>query len=207
MTDDEPQSGPLAGRSLGEHNPYSPPASSHGPRRESWDDGDDPGTSDYTVERRPVILCLLLTLVTFGLYPSIWMLRRARFLNQLDAEAKFQSNLPLVILSSHVLSWICAASRDAAPARPLLSLIAGVTAVIAAFRIARILRSSFARTGRFLELSTIATFFFGIYYLQYKINQAAELPARAPRRKKKKKKKATEAASTEPDASDEVSGA
>jgi hypothetical protein len=91
------------------------------------------------------------------------------------------------------LNILLALSADTQPIRPLFSLASAIATVIANFRVLGILRSDSARTGRFLGFSTVGTFFFGIYYLQYKINQMADTPARAeaPRRKKRKKKKKT----------------
>jgi hypothetical protein len=66
----------------------------------------------------------------------------------------------------------------------MLSTGAGVVTLIANFRAAAILRSEFRRSGRLLTVSGVATFFFGIFYLQYKINEGADV---APRSKKKKK--------------------
>ena len=82
------------------------------------------------------------------------------------------------------------ASHEAASVRPLVQLVGAVAAILANFRVLNILRSDSARTGRFVEFSSLATFFLGIYYLQYKINQLADQPARVekPRRKKKRKK-------------------
>jgi hypothetical protein len=40
------------------------------------------------------------------------------------------------------------------------------------------LRSEFARSGRLLPVSSVATFFFGILYLQYLINKGADVPPR-----------------------------
>ena len=71
----------------------------------------------------------------------------------------------------------------------LVALGAGVLSLVAVFRVASILRAEFVRTGRYIEISSILVFFFQIYYLQYKINQAASMPATLPRRRKRKKKK------------------
>ena len=63
----------------------------------------------------------------------------------------------------------------------LVSALGGGALLLADFRVASILSSDFARTGRLLSVSSVATFFFGPFYLQYKINQAAEIPARVPK--------------------------
>ncbi|MDB4933184.1 MAG: hypothetical protein JWP87_156 [Labilithrix sp.] len=184
-------------------NPYAPPAE---PLRAFGDRDHDVGPNDYESERRPVLLCLLLGAVSLGFYSTIWLFRRRRFLDRLDAGKELGTGLPMFILVATIMSILLALNTETAKMRPLLSLAAGIGTIIANFRVLGILRSDCARTGRFLEFSTLGTFFFGIYYLQYKMNQMADTPARAesPRRKKrKKKKKAPELeAGTEPGAAD-----
>ena len=46
-----------------------------------------------------------------------------------------------------------------------------------------------ARTGRLMNVSSAATFFFGAWYLQHVINRASETPARIEGGKKRRKKK------------------
>lgn len=106
----------------------------------------------------------------------------------------------MLVLVASVLSLVVSLVHDAAPIRPLFSLAAGIGALIANFRVLHILRSDSARTGRFLDFSTLGTFFLGIHYLQYKINQLAEMPAHVakPRRKKKRKKAGVDAPADAP---------
>ena len=161
-----------------EHNPYAPPAE---PDFVRDDDGD--GTrgapSDYSSESRPVVLCILLTLVTCGFYQSIWLLRRGPFLDRLNASKRLGTTLPIFVLVSGLGSFVVAlAGKDAASVQPLVGLVGTIAAIIANFRVADILRSDAARTGRFVRVSSLWTFLLGIYYLQYKINRLAETSAR-----------------------------
>jgi Domain of unknown function (DUF4234) len=162
------------------YNPYAPPTAAFaGPVAE--------GRGDYENERRAVILCILLSVITVGFYPAIWLIRRRPFLDRLNASRTLGSGLPLFIIGMHVVAILVAiGGKEVAPASRLVSLAAGITTLIANFRVAAILRSDFARTGRFLGVSSVATFFFSIYYLQYKINQAADTPARVATREKTK---------------------
>lgn len=173
-----------------DRNPYAPPADAHVDRGDMVPFTGDGEISDYEVERRPVVLCIVLSFVTLGLYPSIWLLQRRPFLDSLQRKQDLGVALPIITLSMNVLAFALAfAGKDAAAIRPIFSLVAIITGLLANFRVLNTLRTDSARTGRFLEFSTIGTFFFGIYYLQYKINQLADLPARVekPRRKKKRK--------------------
>ena len=140
----------------------------------------------------PQLFWLVLTFVTLGFYPSIWLLRRRPFLDRQDADTQLGTLLPIVtIVLSAVSIIVVFGGQEAAGLSRLFSLAGGITALIANFRVLAILRTVSSRTGRFLGFSTMGTFFFGIYYLQYKINQMADTPARAerPRRKKKRKKR------------------
>jgi hypothetical protein len=178
-----------------DYDPYAPPAEEDG--------GSDPEPgrrssrgADYESERRPVVLMLLLTVVTCGFYPVIWLFRRREFLDTLDADAKLSPILPVFVGVSHlgliVLATAMGAqgSTDLEPVARILQIATGVTMLMAVFRVASMLRSDFNRSGRFLTVSSAGTFFFGTFYLQYKINQAADT---APLKKRKKKKKLREA--------------
>ena len=186
-----------------DHNPYAPPAE---PVVAFRDTPLDDGPNDFESERRPVVLAIVLTVVTLGFYPAIWLLKRRAFLDRQDADKELGTGLPMFILVSTVMGLgLAFAGGEATKIRPLFSLAGGVATLIANFRVLGILRSVSSRTGRFLEFSTVGTFFFGIYYLQYKINQMADTPARAERPRRKKKRKKLEArAAAEADADAEL---
>jgi hypothetical protein len=188
-----------------DHNPYAPPAEPTAGAR-AFSDGYEDGPNEFESERRPVILAILLTLVTAGFYPSIWLLRRRPFLDRQDTATKLGSGLPIIIIVLTFLTiMLDLAGREAAGIGKMGSLAVGVIGLIANFRVLNILRSVSSRTGRFLGFSTMGTFFFGIYYLQYKINQMADTPARAERPRRTKKRKKLEArAALEADADAEL---
>src|SRR5262245_62725650 len=68
-------------------NPYAPPKAAV---------ADRPITP--TIKRRSVVVMLLFTFLTLGLYPTIWFFRRRAALNQLNSPRKLQL-WPLVIFS------------------------------------------------------------------------------------------------------------
>ena len=149
------------------------------------------GVSDYEAERRPVILCIVLAVVTLGLYPSIWLVQRRAFVDSLQRKKDLGVALPVLALVTGIIAIVVPfAGKDAQAIQPVFSVLAAISSLMARFRILDTLRTDSARTGRFLEFSSVATFFLGIFYLQYKINQLADQPARVerPRRKKKRKK-------------------
>jgi hypothetical protein len=163
---------------MADSNPYAPPGAPAAPNVESA----ATSGSDYQPERRAVILCIALTFVTLGFYPAIWLLRRRPFLDRLDASKRLSPALPWVCIAVNALSFVVSfTGKDGAQVGNLLSVVAAVPFVIASFRVASILSSDFRRTGRLLSVSYGATFFFSIYYLQYKMNRAASIPARLPK--------------------------
>ena len=126
-------------------------------------------------------LLVLLSIITLGIYPSVWFFRRRRFRDSRDARAKL-GPLAAAPLVATVVSYALAFVDLPPEVDRLVNIASGVMTLVIAFRVAAILRSDFARTGRFLKVSAVATFFFNALYLQYKINQAADTPAReAPR--------------------------
>lgn len=175
-----------------QHNPYAPPAEATADVR-AFSDGYEDGPNAFEGERRPVILTIVLSLVTLGFYPSIWLLRRRPFLDRQDTGKELGTALPIVSMVLHALSVVVVFGGDeAAGLSRFCSLAGGITALIANFRVLNILRSVSTRTGRFLGFSTMGTFFLGVYYLQHKINQMADTPARAERPKKTRKRKKLE---------------
>jgi|GEM_PF-5873785 len=172
-------------------NPYAPPASVE-PRttpkaRRSG------GASDYSREARSVVLVVFLALVTLGVYPSVWYVRRQAFVDSLDADRKLGPGLPWSLVALTILNLVIAVASP--EISNVFAIGSGILSLIARFRIARILRSDFARSGRRIDVQSLLTFFLGVAYLQYKINQASEIRAHV-RKKKRKPKPAPEAALT-----------
>jgi len=161
-------------------NPYAPPAvepaEAHAPRRSS--------RSSYDSEHRSVGLVILLSLVTLGLYPAIWYVRRAPFLDSLDADKKV-GQLPWIALLGVVASFGVSLAQAPDAVRQAVQLGGGIFNLFLAFRVANVLRSDFARSGRLLDVSTLAVFFFGCFYLQHVMNRAAGTPARVRRKRKR----------------------
>jgi hypothetical protein len=146
-------------------NPYAPPSTA------PFLQGATAGA--YENERRSVLLLFVYSVLTLGIYPAVWFLRRRRFLDSLDSTIKLGSFAAAPLLAS-LLSFALAFFALPESVSRGVSLGLGAVTVVTAFRAANILRSDFARTGRLLKVSGIATFFFNALYLQYKINQAAD---------------------------------
>ena len=136
----------------------------------------------------------VLTLLTGGIYLPIWFMTRRKALNNLHSSEKIGAaglNVALVgYVASFVLpiagsfkwgSWV-ETENVLGPLHPIIILISGLIIVVYCFKARRILvdhltprrESMFAASIQFQYddlLSRMATFFLGIFYLQYKINE------------------------------------
>src|SRR4051794_8372846 len=89
-------------------NPYAAPRTAFGDPSDAIDDG----PNDYESERRPVVLCILLTFLSLGFYPAIWLLRRNAFLDRLNAPQRLGTALPTVVIVMNTLAFsLCWAAR------------------------------------------------------------------------------------------------
>ncbi|HEY8091252.1 MAG TPA: DUF4234 domain-containing protein [Polyangiaceae bacterium] len=168
-------------------NPYAPPKAESSSGRSSK-------RSRYEDERRSVPLLIVLCVVTFGIYPAFWYVRRTPFFDRLDSDKRVDGLQWVVLVLTLALLAVAAAQaplRVPEGALRAVQLAAGIANLVLAFRVARMLRSDFARTGRLIRISSVGVFFFGCLYLQHVINQAADTPAYKRKRKKKQPAEAT----------------
>lgn len=155
-------------------NPYAPPAAEQATAKQAGRKRRRQ-RSPYEDERRSILLLIGLTVATLGIYSVVWFIRRRHFLDSLQADVKLgtMAMAPLVATAVSVVLAFVGLPPELDQA---LSVGAGVVSVVTAFRVAHVLRSDFARTGSFIRVSGVATFFFGALYLQYVINRAADAP-------------------------------
>lgn len=140
------------------------------------------------LKNTPVILTLFLTLITAGIYYPCWFLTRRCQINKLHSREKLGNGLfilGIVIYSISLLPGILEGIQEANGTTEFLTiaegldsvdefliLFVGIIMVIQSFKVKRILRDHFDDyLRRNVSLSGLATFFFGIYYLQYKMNK------------------------------------
>lgn len=159
-------------------NPYAPPAAPVA----------DVESPLIGLRRRSVVMAIVLTIVTFGLYYPIWFIRRWRALNQLDSPRKLQvwpSVFHLITLIINLLVGIV--SGEAPPAAVIgaeadltirfATLAGGLLVLWQCFITKDILQDHLAGDGDASmfsarpQLSGLATFFFQILYLQHVINR------------------------------------
>lgn len=158
------------------------------------------GAASTGLKKRSVLLMILLTLVTLGLYYPWWFLRRLTGLNALNTPRRLQLWPFLLLMAFSVLRVAIAIATGQRPIdraigsgpAAILSLTGfaiGILIVVQCFFIKDMLedhlRGSEVTAGSVLsaptQLSGFLTFFFGAYYLQHIINRdligAAASPA------------------------------
>jgi hypothetical protein len=153
------------------------------------------------LESTSVPWVVFLSLVTLGLYVPLWVLSRRRALNNLRSTEKLNLGTLSFVLSMFILCWAAGiaagALRDRGSESAALTFgqfgeatlfIGAIELLFQLFKVRRILMDHFCVTslGPFsltvasqseAHFSGVATFFLGIYYLQYKINRLLEVSA------------------------------
>jgi len=152
--------------------------------------------SEVALEQSSVLLTILLVFITFGFYYPVWFLTRRKALNNLKSPEKLSLGVLVLVLgiwsaifvSGFILGILSEAGsrlniRTWEIALRPMELVAGILLLIQCFKVRRILLdhaeaveqhgifSSGLAWERRESFSPIATFFLGIFYLQYKINQ------------------------------------
>jgi len=148
--------------------------------------------------RISILVMILLYVVTLGLYPAIWFLRRRAALNALDSPRKL-ARWPFYSLLGYTMFSACirlAASPDAGPQvqdqsvvllEQLVRIALGLIMILQAFRVREILEDHLEGSGpddglmrnlarESSRLSGLATFFLSVFYLQWVINQRIAAP-------------------------------
>jgi hypothetical protein len=135
---------------------------------------------------------ILFTIVTSGLYVPMWFLRRRAGLNRLNSDRKLRAypfvGVFILLFIVFAVAFIVGFTRDETlvpSAEALTSLVKvamTVILVVQAFFVKEILEDHLTdelkatpipgtNFGAAQKVSTILTFFLGIFYLQYVINR------------------------------------
>jgi Domain of unknown function (DUF4234) len=168
-------------------NPYAPPKAAV---------ADQSSTSPTGLKRRRVIVMIVFTIVTFGLYYPIWFFRRRGALNLLNSPRKLRLWPLMIFCAVTVVDFVIGIVSGAAPSAQTIGgaattvlafvrLAVGILMVVQCFIIKDILEDHLAgpeddiSQSLFVErvkLSGLMTFFFQIFYLQYVINRYIAVP-------------------------------
>lgn len=122
-----------------------------------------------TLQKTSVIVVILLSIITLGLYPIIWFWRNKEGLNALGLQEKL-TDVPLALVTiagvaGTVLNLFTDIRSD------FFDAFYGIGLIVLSFKVKNMLGTRYKGSTQF---SGVATFFLTILYLQYKINQ---LPA------------------------------
>lgn len=131
------------------------------------------------LQKKNVLLVLLLVFVTGGIYAPVWFLKQRGAINDLNSNESL-NDLPFIITI-----MLCAVSltltislrfimdpalnKSVELTTSLLNCVGGIIILVMSFKVRRILYQHFHE-----QSSAAGTFFFTIYYLQYKINKYLE---------------------------------
>lgn len=158
----------------------------------AWGQPTDPSRE---LESCNVALVVALAFITFGLYYPVWFLRRRSGINSLHSSEKIGVGIFAAVLALLSLTLLLDLSQGYFTSAGMSWLrwfniiiwfLSSVLLLIQAFKVKRILEEHAEKSSRGLfggsislaqesSLSGVATFFFGIFYLQYKINKIIEV--------------------------------
>ncbi len=148
--------------------------------------------SNAELKKTSVVLLIFLTIITFGIYYPVWFLRRRNAINNLQSKEKLGSGVfvfAIVVFSiSLFVSLLSGAMEGLAEGlgemdlmltakgldlfSRILDLVVGISLLVQCFKVRRIFNEHFnTYLQRGISFSGAATFFFQIYYLQYKMNR------------------------------------
>ena len=167
-----------------ETNPYAPPKASID------------ATSATDLKRRSVVLMVVLTVVTLGLYYPIWFLRRRAALNRLDSPRKLRLWPFAVFTAWFVFQFVVGfatafrsrgqvSGGEASLLFNLVQLGINILMLVQSFFTKDILEDHLSGPGDdvpnplfvdSVKLSGVMTFLFQIFYLQYVINRYIAVP-------------------------------
>ena len=142
--------------------------------------------------KTPILLTIFLTIITFGLYFPCWFLWQRKALNSLQGRTKLNKTLLIVGLVVEIINLIAAIvsgvfaglavefpgyafqqwSDRIGSHTDWIDIVTFIFYTAMVFMVRRILKEHYnEHLGQQIPFSGPATFFFQIYYLQYKINR------------------------------------
>lgn len=134
-------------------------------------------------QKMSVLLLILLTVVTCGIYTLVWLSQRRPFLNSLDRSEQVSAGMINTVIGCYSVSFILGLAAGITDndgldgLSRLFSFVSSITLLVSCFRWKRMFERYLVRSsvGGYQKLSGLATFFFNIYYLQYRINKLSDL--------------------------------
>jgi len=138
------------------------------------EDANEEKSSSCDAKIISVFKVILFTVVTFGIYPSVWFVKRRPYFNNLVSGNKFGYVIPvgLVIVSiiSLVISLLEVATIYALD--KFIEIIVIVGLLYQSFKARKIMLEHYnTNLNKDIDIDGIFTLFLGFIYLQYKINK------------------------------------
>ncbi len=132
------------------------------------------------VDKKSVWLVILLSIVTLGTYIPYWLYQRLDAFNQLKSREKLDKTIVTAVLAMYCFTtvlYICTSIYELFYPGNLvfekidqvgrvIDFVSSITMLYLTFIVRKIIEDNFKT-----KLSGVATFFFSIYYLQFRINK------------------------------------
>jgi len=128
------------------------------------------------LQKRSVIVMLILIIFTNGIYSAYWLFKIRKVLNELNSEQKISKAMPIAILIILIVStlfffmYLPFAETEVGIAITgidnLISITGGIMIIVLAFQMKKILEDHYK-----WPMSGAGTFFFTILYVQARINR------------------------------------
>lgn len=146
----------------------------------------------FPIKKAPVILTIIFDFVTGGIYSASWFLMRQQGFNQISKSKKLGIAIPIICLIMFVLNLMFSGAggaiaeiAEATGDNGLVNLahqiemickalayVGSFLLLVPSFKAKSMIEGYLKKKDPFaLSLSGAATFFFRIYYLQYRINK------------------------------------
>ncbi|MFA6022771.1 MAG: DUF4234 domain-containing protein [Candidatus Pacearchaeota archaeon] len=148
-------------------------------------------------QKKNVIILLILSLITLGIYPCIWYFKKSSELNNLKTQAKLGKFLPIatllllislltlnistgiIIISNPDKYPTSVSSLSEIPSELLilgsialvLGLLIIIFGIVLSFKVRKILNQVLINKDEKVKLSGFYTLIFNLFYLQYEINR------------------------------------
>lgn len=131
---------------------------------------------DRQLEKDSVFFIVFLTVITYGIYIPVWFLNRKDIFNDMNSEEKLSDGPIIFLLTIFIISAVMLIPSilfmetelgimiDALDR--IITFVGGIIILVLSFKIRKILSEHYKT-----NLLGVATFFFTLFYLQYKINQ------------------------------------
>lgn len=126
----------------------------------------------FPVKKTPVYLTVLFTVLTYGIYCPAWFLKRRDALNEITTLRNLSVKVFVICIILNSFQLILDVALVAQNLSITIAFIVWVLLVLQCFKIKKMLEEFISEHRPFAyTISGLATFLFGIFYLQYEINK------------------------------------